>query len=201
MKRSKPKARQAGDQGASPRKAARRPQNNQRRSMTPAPPSAPIRGAALSQVKAVELPAPEFPEITDVKTRAYLTALSITGRFDDAAKAAGVSLKTGWNWRNDKTDTAFQAALALALQLACDRIEAEITRRALDGVEEPVFQQGRLVGTIRKFSDVLLMFRAKRLMPEYRDKFEHSGPGGGPIQTESVLFYLPANGRPVRTES
>ncbi|KAG0753006.1 hypothetical protein G6F22_021632 [Rhizopus arrhizus] len=28
-----------------------------------------------------------------------------------------------------------------------------------------------------------------------KQKLEHAGAGGGPIQTEQVTFYLPANGR------
>ncbi len=54
-----------------------------------------------------------------------------------------------------------------------DRVEAEIVRRGVEGWEEPVFQGGKQVGTIRKFSDQLLIFYAKARMPErYRDKYE-----------------------------
>jgi hypothetical protein len=108
--------------------------------------------------------------------------LSLTASFNDAAEAAGVSLKTGYNWRHDDTDTAFQDGVKLAMELACDRIEAEIRRRAIEGVEEPVYQQGGMVGTVRRFSDTLLIFLAKGAMPQkYRERFEHSGPNGGPI--------------------
>ena len=136
---------------------------------TKAPP-APIRGSQLGRQSALELPLPELQDVTDPRKRAYLHELCRTGHFEKAAALAGVSLKTGWNWRADATDLAFQAGLTLALKAHCDRIEAEIVRRAYEGVEEPVYQAGRLVGTVRRFSDTLLIFHAKKLMPEYRDR-------------------------------
>lgn len=136
------------------------------------------------------MPAPEFPEIADPKKRAYLAAYSLTGRFADAAAAADITLRTGWNWRH-APDPDFQAALTMARGLAGDRLEAEIYRRAMEGVEEPVYQQGRMVGTIRKFSDLLLIFAAKGAMPErYRERHEHTGADGGPIQLQPVLSRL-----------
>jgi len=109
---------------------------------------------------------------------------------DRAAAAAGVSLKTGWNWRHAGEET-FDAALALARSLHCDRLEAEIYRRAHEGVETPVYQNGRMVGTKRTFSDLLLIFAAKGAMPDkYRERYEHSGPDGGPIQLQPVLARL-----------
>lgn len=134
-----------------------------------------------------------FPEVTDPKKRAYIAQYAMTGNLGDAAACARISLKTGWNWRHDDKDTAFHGALAVAKGIACDRIEAEIRRRAIEGVDEPVFQGGRLVGTVRKFSDTLLIFMAKGAMPEkYRERFEHSGKDGAPIP---VICYLPSNGR------
>lgn len=125
--------------------------------------------------------APEFPEIADPKKRAYVVTLAVTGRHDAAANAAGVSLRTGWNWRN-ANDATFNEAVKAALAFACDRVEAEIYRRGHDGVLEPVFQQGHLVGMKRVHSDTLLIFLAKALMPEkYRERVEHTGKGGGPI--------------------
>src|SRR5205807_601275 len=58
----------------------------------------------------------------------------------------------------------------LADAAANAHIEAEIRRRAMEGWDEPVYQQGARVGTVRKYSDTLLIFYAKRRMPEYREK-------------------------------
>lgn len=65
-------------------------------------------------------------------------------------------------------------------------IRAEVRRRAIDGVDEPVFHQGQIVGTITRYSDRLLYAMAKARLPEYQDTatVQHVGPGGGAIEIE-----------------
>ena len=118
----------------------------------------------------------------------------MTGKWTLAASLAGIDQRSGLNWRvgaagpgwNKADHAAFQAALPKAERLAGDLIEAELVRRAVEGVDEPVFQQGRLVGFVRKYSDRLLELAAKGTLPEkYRERFEHTGAGGAP------LFALP----------
>ena len=49
-------------------------------------------------------------------------------------------------------------------------MEREAYRRAVKGVEKPVYRGGQLVGTIREYSDSLLMFLLRARRPElYRD--------------------------------
>lgn len=48
-------------------------------------------------------------------------------------------------------------------------IEEEITRRAIDGWDEPVFHRGELAGHIRRFSDPMLALLARRHIPAYRE--------------------------------
>lgn len=72
-------------------------------------------------------------------------------------------------------------------------IRDEIRRRAIEGVEEPVF--GSLgqnmgsgeIGTRRVYSDRLLEMMAKAHLPEYQDSVRHevTGPGGGPLEVNS----------------
>jgi len=60
-------------------------------------------------------------------------------------------------------------------------------RRARDGVEEPIFHQGKNVGTVRKYSDTLLIFLLKSHKPERYNppqKQEHTGKDGGPLVLE-----------------
>lgn len=57
-------------------------------------------------------------------------------------------------------------------------LEAEARRRAMDGVDEPVYHKGEVVGHVRKYSDTLLIFLLKAHRPhKYRDnyKIEHGG--------------------------
>jgi hypothetical protein len=153
----------------------------------------PILGDLLSLPEEERPAQPDFPEVKDPKKRAYAVTFAMTGNHREAAKAAGICESTGLNWRKDTRpkNQAFLQAIEQGGKLACDRIEAEIHRRAIEGVVEPVYQQGRQVGTVRRFSDTLLIFLAKGAMPhKYRDKLEHMGPGGGPIQTLQVGVNL-----------
>ena len=72
-----------------------------------------------------------------------------------------------------------------------DVLEDEAVRRAKEGVEEPVYQGGKLVGHVQKYSDTLLIFLLKGAKPQkYGDKVRHTnGDGDGPIQfvTRSIL--------------
>lgn len=147
----------------------------------------------------VQLPAPEFPDVTDAQKRAYLVGYIRGGTKTSAAAAAKVSLRTGWNWRHDASDPAFLAAFRQADGIRGERMEDEAWRRGHDGWEEPVYQGGQLVGTLHKHSDTLLIFSMKGEMPgKYRERVEHSGPKGGPIpiaQVGRLNLYLPDNGR------
>lgn len=91
-----------------------------------------------------------------------------------------------------RTDEEFGADYRAARGYDDDTIRAEIHRRAITGVEEPVF--GSLgggagsgqIGVVRKFSDRLLAKMAEAYLPEYqqRGRLELSGPDGGPIELE-----------------
>ncbi len=70
---------------------------------------------------------------------------------------------------------------------AFDALEGEAHRRAVVGVLKPVYQGGQRVGAIREYSDTLLIILLKAGRPEkFRDRFEHVGRGGGPIETLDV---------------
>ena len=62
--------------------------------------------------------------------------------------------------------------------MAGDILEAEAHRRAVEGVEEPVgWYKGQAGGTVRRYSDVLLMFLLKGVLPErYKDRIEDAWP-------------------------
>ena len=52
-----------------------------------------------------------------------------------------------------------------------DAFQEEAHRRAVQGIEKPVYQGGRLVGTVREYSDTLLIFLLKGLRPErYKER-------------------------------
>lgn len=112
--------------------------------------------------------------LTEPAKVSFILYLSILGNRSRAAKATGVCTTTTWLWRRD--DDVFRARYEAAMKIAAELHEDEMFRRASEGVLEPVFQQGRMVGSIRKFSDTLLIFALKGAMSEkYKDRVEHSG--------------------------
>lgn len=127
----------------------------------------------------------------------FLKAYAKTANISLACRAAKIDRSTFYEW---KKDDAFAARVALADEDANDVIEAEIFRRAVKGVTEPVingqglvyeyepvldangepvlnskgkptYKRGKQV-TITKYSDTLIIFHAKKRIPGYRDKVD-----------------------------
>lgn len=128
------------------------------------------------------------PEQASARRRAFLEAFRLSGNVSAAARAADVDRTTPYGWA--AADPDFKAAWEVAEQEAIDRLEAEAWRRAHDGVEEPVYQGGSLVGHKRVYSDQLMVLLLKAHRPDkYRERqsIEHSGPAGGPIETRAEV--------------
>lgn len=115
----------------------------------------------------------------------FLAKLEEGSTVSAAAAAVNIGRRTAYEWRAD--DTAFANAWDEAVEVGTDLLEDEAKRRAADGYDEPVFWQGKQVGVVRKYSDRLLQVMLKARRPEkFKDRFENTGPGGGPIQIEDV---------------
>lgn len=126
-------------------------------------------------------------ERTNALQLAFLEQYRTWGIIGTACTLAGVNRDTIDNWR--KADPSFGERMAAAKLEAADTAEQELRRRAIIGWDEPVYQAGNNVGTIRKFSDRLLELHIKALKPtEYREnvRLEASGPNGGPIETTAL---------------
>lgn len=155
-------------------------------------------------------------DLENVNQSNFLAAYAVCGVISEAADRAGVARGRHYAWLQE--DPTYKDRFQSAHQEACEAIETEIRRRAVEGYEEPVVYQGSFTYepqrnkdgsikydrlgnpiqqtkplSVRKFSDNLLMFRAKAMMPDkYRDnaKVEHTGPGGGPFEV-TVKFVRP----------
>ena len=91
--------------------------------------------------------------------------MSATG----AAARAGISRRTVYDWREG--DAEFARAWDTAVDAGTDRLEDEALRRAAKGTLRPVYQGGKRVGTVREYSDTLLIFSLKGRRPEkYKDR-------------------------------
>ena len=95
------------------------------------------------------------------KRKRFLEHLESTGHVLRSAAAANASIRAFYKWRED--DWAFAADWEAALERAIDRLEDEAFRRALEGVEVPVYYQGKPVGALSRYSDRLLIFLLTRL--------------------------------------
>jgi hypothetical protein len=106
---------------------------------------------------------------TSRRRATFLTALATSGNVAHAARAAKASRSRAYQLRAEDPD--FAAEWTEALETATDALAAEARRRAIDGVEVPHFHQGRVAGTVRKYSDTLLMFLLRAHRPDlYRER-------------------------------
>lgn len=108
--------------------------------------------------------------------KGFLASFAEHGNVSHACRVVGIERRLVYQWQEH--DEKFLAAYRDAEISARDAIDAEIYRRGVTGVVEPVYQGKEHVGDIRKFSDVLLIFLAKGLMPEkYKDRAEVTHQG------------------------
>lgn len=94
----------------------------------------------------------------------FLQRLARSWCVHDAANFAKVSYATAY--RHKKKDERFRNRWHEILNVRyAERLEATARRRALNGWREPVFYQGEMTGSVRKFSDALTIFMLKANLP------------------------------------
>ena len=102
------------------------------------------------------------------KQQAFLAAYANSGNVTRAAELSGVHRRSHYHWM--KNNPAYEEAFQYANDDAVDLLAAEARRRAVEGVENPIFHNGKKVGAVRDYSDTLLIFLLKAARPEvYRD--------------------------------
>lgn len=117
----------------------------------------------------------------------FLLTYAREGTVHRGCEAAGVSRRAVYNWI--EADKLFAAKFERAREIATDILEEEARRRALKGVEEPVFYQGQVVGSVQKYSDILIMMLLNGHRPErFKNRQEHTGKDGGPIAVVHVSY-------------
>ncbi len=117
---------------------------------------------------------PQNPTVPESKRwamqEAFLAEFSRTHLLCASADAAGISPQAVEQWRHGVTTNGrdlnsfnFDKRFALASLRYQERLDAEIDRRAVEGIDHPVIY--------KEYSDNLLMFRRKKLDPSYRDNY------------------------------
>jgi hypothetical protein len=117
----------------------------------------------------------------------FLDVLRRGGRVPEASRVAGVTRQAAYAAR--KADEAFSDAWEDAQDEFIGILEREALRRAMVGVETPIFYKGKQIGIRRKPSDRLLMFlleanrpdvygkNGRRLGSDYSEYYDRKLPG------------------------
>lgn len=129
-----------------------------------------------------------------VWVKGFLASLRAKANITLACEEVRIDRRTVYNRRDAHPD--FKADWEEALEEGADRLEAEAWRRAVDGVEKPVYQGGVLVGRVQEYSDHLMAILLKGHKPaKFRERVsnEITGKDGEALQVN--IFNIPENGR------
>ncbi|MDG6078339.1 hypothetical protein E3U23_03930 [Erythrobacter litoralis] len=122
------------------------------------------------------------------RQRRFIELLAETGSVRAACRRMGVGEHHIYKLRRHPEADGFRKAWEAALDCGIARIEDVAMDRALNGVEEPVYHRGELVGTRRVYNDRLLMFllrnRAADRFGEWRNA---AAPGPGSTKDRAAL--------------
>ena len=102
------------------------------------------------------------------KQATFLASFRQTANVSESCLAADIDRSTFYEWKEKYEE--FGMLYHQAEQIANDRLRFEILRRGVEGWDEPLVSAGKRVGTVRKYSDTLLIFLAKARMEEFREK-------------------------------
>lgn len=106
-------------------------------------------------------------KFTVPKKRRYIQLLKKNGGNKRAA-AAAMNVGISTVEYHIKKDSAFRERVEQAKLWAENEVDEEIRRRGVEGWEEDIYYKGEKVGVVRKYSDALLMERARMLSGRYR---------------------------------
>lgn len=108
-------------------------------------------------------------KVTPEKRAKFLSILAECGNVTRAAEESECGRIMLYKIKSQ--DEEFSAAWEEAAEIGAARLEDEARRRAVEGWQEPVWYQGDQVGTVRKYSDTLLICLLKAHHPEkYADR-------------------------------
>ena len=112
-----------------------------------------------------------FQDVKHEKMRKFLMYFANTGAIGRSAQAAGMAKCSHQQWLSINF-RGYNKLFEQAQALYKDRLVAEATRRAVDGVDKPIYFKGKEIGTEKKYSDYLLGLALKANVEEYRERTE-----------------------------
>jgi hypothetical protein len=112
-----------------------------------------------------------------VRRAAFLAAyVNHLGDVMAASKAAGISRGCHYQWL---ADPQYKAQFEQIERELGDVVQAALTRRAVEGVPDPIYHQGECVGHKQRYSDQGAIALLRGLKPDtFRDRVDLSGDGG-----------------------
>lgn len=124
-------------------------------------------------------PPPYLPDFTPVprkllrhdgwtpdRQRAFLEALAFHGSVTHAARTVNMAPENAYKLRRGPDGESFAAAWDAALDHAVRKLEDVAVERALNGVEEEIYRDGKKVGSRIIRNDRLLMFILRNRAPD-----------------------------------
>jgi hypothetical protein len=103
-------------------------------------------------------------EFTLERKERFLRALEVAGgSIGEACRQIGISWQTYRRHREE--DPQFDHYCARAIGYGVEVLEDEAIRRALRGVQEPIYYRGQMIDAVQKYSDQLLMFLLRARKP------------------------------------
>jgi len=136
--------------------------------------------------------------------RRFIEALADTGMVSAACQAVDMSTRSAYRLRRAPGSESFARAWDVALDAAADALADIVFARAIEGVEEPVFDRdGCRIGSKQRYNDRLAMFLLRAYRP---DRFRHAHesirqPGEAPPPPVIPLAQAVAALAPVTPEA
>ena len=111
-----------------------------------------------------------------------------------ACKKAKVGRSTHYRWLEQYPQYA--AVFEKAKRSGSEYLESVAVKRASRGYLEPVLYQGQIATHVRRYSDGLMMFLLRGMMPEKYgvQRQEISGPQGAPVQAKIEIVVVKPDG-------
>lgn len=103
----------------------------------------------------------------------FLKAIAEVPNITAACRVAKIDRKTAYNYRD--ADAAFAEAWEDALEAGVDTMEIEAHRRAVMGIDKPIYWKDQQIDTLKEYSDTLMIFLLKAHRPDkYRERVDHN---------------------------
>ena len=136
----------------------------------------------------------------------FLKSMAQGWSVSKSAYTAGISSYTAYEWKRNSLASIredgtyaddFCVRWEQAYEDGADVLEDAAHRRAVHGVEKPVYQGGVMVGTVTEYSDTLLglALRGKRPARYNTERHELSGPGGAAIPMAMEIEFIESKGK------